>query len=304
MLLRIIRFIALGITGGIILAAILMVTFQSYLILPSLMAGRIETTPPPEVSQQFLATPDGESLNLWRKEGDPEGTYYGWAVVAFHGNGDTTSSSIHYVLPFTEMGFTGFVSDYRGTGTSSGWPTEDTLLADAELILQHVFQEGYSAERTIVLGNSFGTGLASYVASRFGLPVIMLVSPYLSIPEVLEDRGPLWVLHPFLRFTLPTAEWLADYSGRCVIAAYGGQDTVIRPRHSVELGKRFHGSARFIPLYDPRAHHGNIFGKCLADMKHELIRCLQAMREVTQVVATQGSNPETLLIKNPSNSDE
>lgn len=59
--------------------------------------------------------------------------------------------------------------DYRGFGKSTGTPTEDGLMIDAEAVVEWALAvANVPAERIVLLGHSLGTAVATGVAHRYG----------------------------------------------------------------------------------------------------------------------------------------
>eukprot|EP00756_Hemistasia_phaeocysticola_P036353 Hpha_TRINITY_DN16637_c1_g7::TRINITY_DN16637_c1_g7_i1::g.179149::m.179149 len=120
-------------------------------------------------------------------------------------------------------------------------PTEAGIDQAAEAALRFVTQHmRCPPERTIVLGRSIGTGIAARLAAKWGgepasSPVggLVLISPYVSIPEVVRDHAPSciasWIRHRWRpEEDLETCE-------APVLLLHGEQDTLIKSRHSEML---------------------------------------------------------------------
>ena len=81
-------------------------------------------------------------------------------------------------------------AEYPGYGLyDSDKPSENAILDDATLIIQHAIQNlKYKEEDIILLGRSLGTGVAIQMANIFTkLRGIVLISPFLSIRDVAEN---------------------------------------------------------------------------------------------------------------------
>lgn len=255
-----------AIAGGLLLAAILLVTFQEYLILPSLRFPPRTGPLPSGIVEHFLSSDDGVKIRAWIVEPNPGGPLFGRSMLMFHGNGDLVSSSAGVLASFAQEGLRGYVMDYRGTGGNPGWPTTENLLKDAEQLFRFAESQHGTGSVQAVLGTSFGTGLATPIAARFDIPVLLLVSPHLSIADVVMDRGPLALLSPFVRLNIGSKQAFPLLKNSSVVIAHGARDTTILPRHGEALSTLYRGnkSARLILV--PEAGHGDTLTRTMREL--------------------------------------
>src|SRR5262249_9660289 len=108
----------------------------------------------PEAQEVVLDTADGERIIVWHvppRDNKP-------VVLDFHGNG----GALRYragprYRPLVADGFGLVAVSYRGYGGSSGSPSEDGLLEDANAA--YAFAKArYPAEGFVLWGESLGTG--------------------------------------------------------------------------------------------------------------------------------------------------
>lgn len=82
--------------------------------------------------------------------------------------------------------------EYPGYGIYKGIPTEDTVCLDAEYIYKYIaFHSKIEEENIVVMGRSIGTGVACHVAAKFKPSALVLVSPFLSLREIVAERYPM-----------------------------------------------------------------------------------------------------------------
>jgi fermentation-respiration switch protein FrsA (DUF1100 family) len=126
-----------------------------------------------------IATPDGERLvGWWRPPPPGQG-----AVLYFHGNAGGLQGRASRLQPIADAGMGALLVAYRGYSGSTGRPSERALLADAETVLDWL-GERTRAERTAVLGESLGTGVAVALAAEREVGGVVLDSPYASITRL------------------------------------------------------------------------------------------------------------------------
>jgi len=91
-------------------------------------------------------------------------------ILYFHGNGETVAGH-EWLAPFyNQRGINLFAADYRGYGSSNGYPTISNLVADAPIVFNSfkeiIEKEGFS-KRVFVMGRSLGSIPAVEIAFSF-----------------------------------------------------------------------------------------------------------------------------------------
>ena len=177
------------------------------------------------LSEVATQTPDGLTLRHWYVPPAEAGAP---VLVVFHGNAGHLGDRVPKLVEIIEAGFGVLFAGYRGYSGNPGKPTEDDLTADARLLLDWLAEQGVPAERTVIYGESLGTGIAVKMAAEREFAGVILESPYTSIAEVAQThywylpakwlvldkwdsmarigdiRAPLLVLHGARDKTVPT----------------------------------------------------------------------------------------------------
>ncbi len=130
-------------------------------------------------------TPDGLTLRHWYVPPAEAGAA---VLVVVHGNAGHLGDRVDKLDEIIEAGFGVLFAGYRGYSGNPGKPTEDDLTADARLLLDWLAAQGVPAERTVVYGESLGTGVAVKMAAERELAAVVLESPYTSIAEVAQTH--------------------------------------------------------------------------------------------------------------------
>jgi fermentation-respiration switch protein FrsA (DUF1100 family) len=152
---------------------------------------QVERTAPaaagfPQAEEHVLTTADGEKLIVWHvpaKPGHP-------AILYFHGNGDFLAG---FFVRFGDMiaDGTGVVAlSYRGYFGSSGQPSEQGLLQDAEAAYAFTTAR-YSPDRIVAWGFSLGSGVAVALAAEHPVGKLILEAPYSSVADVAASMFPI-----------------------------------------------------------------------------------------------------------------
>ncbi len=192
---------------------------QRSVLFPIPPGGRIAPTAAgfPHVEEHVLTTADGEKIIVWHMPAKPGRP----VILYFHGNGDYLAGFFARFRDFTADG-TGIVAPaYRGYSGSSGRPSEQGLLGDAEAAYAFAAAR-YAADRIVIWGFSLGSGPAVALAAGHPVGKLILEASYSSIADVAASAFPIfpvrWLLKdPFrsdLRITGIKVPLLAMHGAR------------------------------------------------------------------------------------------
>jgi uncharacterized protein len=148
----------------------------------------------------WLSQPLGPRLTqgvraLWIPQPDPQAP----AVLYLHGTFRHMVQNRPKILPIYRAGFSVLAVDYRGWGESTPMvPSEDTIMADAEVAWREFTWRVPQAHRRVLYGHSMGSGVAVELAVRHrnatGTPAygaVVLESAFTSLPGIARDHGSL-----------------------------------------------------------------------------------------------------------------
>lgn len=109
-------------------------------------------------------------------------------IIVCHGNGHDLNS--HYLDEMTilsnNLKMPVIAWDYPGYGQSKGFPTLESIENSLENILGEI---NHSAEKTILIGQSIGTGPVIALASKFTFQAIVLITPFRSIVKIIDSSS-------------------------------------------------------------------------------------------------------------------
>ena len=133
-----------------------------------------------------VRTDDGLNLIAWYAPA----TSKPFTFVFFHGNGDNLSTACKVGDAYIAAGYGFLVAEYRGYSGLPGKPTETGLYADGRAYIRWLKAQGVPSEKIILFGHSLGTGVAVEMAGEFPVGGVMLLAPFLSIPDVAQVHFP------------------------------------------------------------------------------------------------------------------
>lgn len=136
--------------------------------------------------EQFVPTPDGQSLRVWSI---PAKANRGTILYSSGAVGEV-ACYLYPVVLLNQAGWSVVMYDYRGFGGSSGEPSLATLATDLETVLDWTL-EHTGVERVTLLGISLGSIPSVNVASRRpeALNALILDSP-ISLTEQVRRLRP------------------------------------------------------------------------------------------------------------------
>jgi len=134
------------------------------------------------VREVTLKTADGLSLLSWYLPSRD-----GRSVIAyFHGNGGHIGYRAERLRLFAHAGYGVLMVEYRGYGGNAGAPTEPGLLTDGVAALDFLADEGITANRLVLYGESLGSGIAVPLAAQRTVAGLILEASFTSVAEVAQ----------------------------------------------------------------------------------------------------------------------
>lgn len=147
-----------------------------------------------EVEEHVLATADGEKIVAWHMPAKPGRP----VVLYFHGNGDSLAGFFPRFRDIVADGSGIVAAAYRGYSGSTGRPSEQGLLRDAEAAYAFASAR-YDPGRIVVWGFSLGSGVAVALASRHSVGRVILEAPYSSVADVAASAFPFFPVRLLLK---------------------------------------------------------------------------------------------------------
>lgn len=178
------------------------------------------------------------------------------AVIYYHGNKNNVEHYAGFVPIFTKNGYEVWMEDYPGFGKSSGERDEQKLYSQAWQVYK-LATAYFPPDSIIIYGKSFGTGIASYMASGNDCRQLILETPYYSIPALFGHYAFIYPASRMSHYQMPTYKYLADVKVP-VTMFHGTNDAVIPFKQAARLQKIVKGKGRLIRL--EKGTHHNLAG--------------------------------------------
>jgi alpha-beta hydrolase superfamily lysophospholipase len=115
-------------------------------------------------------------------------------ILFFHGNGEIVSDYDEIGACFLGIGVNFFVVDYRGYGSSTGFPAFSSMMADCHIQLDFLISYMEKKQMTgpvCVMGRSLGSAPALELGSNSGFPLqsLMIESGFALTAPLLQTLG-------------------------------------------------------------------------------------------------------------------
>lgn len=154
-------------------------------------------------------------------------------IVIFHGNARDAISRSYYLNLFKNKNL--FLAEYPGFGENFGEDiTKEKILTKAE---KTVYELSKKYKNIILVGESLGTGIASFVATKVEIKKLILITPYDSILNVASEKFPYIPLKYLLTENFDNVDYLKNYKNE-VIILISENDEVIKPKFAINLSKK------------------------------------------------------------------
>jgi fermentation-respiration switch protein FrsA (DUF1100 family) len=177
-----------------------------------------------------LRTNDGETLLAWYIAPSPDKPL----ILYFHGNANSLSKlgPRFQKLMATGDGLLGV--EYRGYPGSTGSPSEQGLLQDAEATYAKAIALGFAPARIVAMGESLGSGVAVDLAARQPVGAVVLDSPYSSTVDVAAARYWMFPVRQLMRDQFRSDQKISKFAAPLLIV-HGTADWTIPIRFGEKL---------------------------------------------------------------------
>ena len=221
--------VAIGLFAVYLAALLVLYLMQSRFIYP---APQDVIAPAPGFEAVRVDTADGLALTAhWQP---PEADQP--SVVFFHGNGGTLAGSTAATQLLWTQGYVVLLVEYRGYGGNPGAPSEEGLYKDGRAAMAFLAGKGVAPERTIIIGNSIGSGPATQMALEFDPAALILVSPFASLVDVASDALPVFPVRHLLRDRYANVEKVPGLN-MPILIQHGTADQVVPFAQGQKLAK-------------------------------------------------------------------
>lgn len=226
----------------------------------------------PEMSNVTVQPADmKEGISGWyRAPADPSK----FVVLYFHGNAGNIGNRVPKIVKLVTNGYGILLGEYRGFGGNPGELSEDGFYADADAYYDWlVKEEGIPENRIILYGESLGTGVATYLATKhLNVGGVILESPFTSMRDLYQRRLFMVPMRLLLRDNYDSIDRIGDINAPLLII-HGVNDMIV----PVNQAQRLFASAnqpKTLKLI-PDAGHNDLYDHNAANIILEFLTSLK-----------------------------
>ncbi|NLB56026.1 MAG: alpha/beta hydrolase [Lentisphaerae bacterium] len=200
-------------------------------------------------------------LIKWESSSD---TFYGWylepairasqtnTLVVFHGNAGYAIDRLYFAHGFQyhaiapDVAWKVFLFEYPGYGGKPGKPSEKAIRQEA---VSALIELNDNETDIFLLGESLGTGIASYLSSELPELVkgLVLVTPFTSLSDVAKLHYPFFPVNLCLTESYNNAKHLKSYDGPTAFIV-ADNDNVVSTDSGLKLFNEYTGIKRLWQL--------------------------------------------------------
>lgn len=175
-------------------------------------------------------------------------------IVVFHGNAGTACDRAFYAEMFRDQPYDVLLAEYPGYAGLEGQPGQTEILSAATELVKFARTTVPQGGSLLLLGESIGSGVATYVASQIPVEGLILISPYTSVRALASTHFSWIPTGLVLRHPFPADEWAKQVSAP-VLILHGENDQTIPFEMGQAQAKTFSNLRAFVAL--PGAGHND-----------------------------------------------
>jgi pimeloyl-ACP methyl ester carboxylesterase len=145
-------------------------------------------------------------------------------IVLYHGNAGSACDRAWYAMQIEAAGYGYAIVEYAGYSNDPRQTTHDLIKQDVRNVIAYFTETNHPVVG--IIGESIGSGPASYHASIAPPAQLLLITPFTSLKDVAQDRFWFYPAGLLVDNAFDTVAKLAAYEGTVTII-HGTDDTVI-----------------------------------------------------------------------------
>jgi hypothetical protein len=200
-----------------------------------------------QAEEVLLTSSDGEQLVAWFVP--PRGNKP--VVLYFQGNAEGLTARVGRFTWLTADGTGLLALCYRGYGGSTGTPTEDGLIRDANAAYDFA-RARYPAGRIVLFGESLGTAVAVALAAGHEIAGMILDAPFTSAAEVGAAAYPFAPVRWLMKDKFRSDERIGRVAAPLLVL-HGERDSIIPIKFAERLFALAREPKRFVRF--PQGDH-------------------------------------------------
>jgi len=174
-------------------------------------------------------------------------------AIYFGGNAEDTSGMLSFLSELNVR--QSYTYNYRGYGLSEGVASERDICSDAVTIYHHVMNHSPNT-RLIIIGQSLGSAVAGYLASRKIIDKLILLSPLSSISDIAKLRFKNTFPNMLIKHKFVLMEHVRKVTAKTLVII-AQKDSIIPYEHSMKTYKNITSQKQLTEIAG--ADHNDLF---------------------------------------------
>ena len=210
----------------------------------------------PEMDQAGAETVFFEDLRYYLRltRSEPDSKPERWFII-FNGITGNACGRTYYFDMFGGWNSNFLVFEYPGYGQDGNKPDQALILEKALALLKHLKTLNPTGLPVYIVAQSFGTGIATFLATKIKIKGLILISPYPSLATVAQKHYPWLPVKLLMRHPFPASDWAAQVQTP-VLIFHGTQDRTIPIHLARKQFAAFAGEKEMVEI--PDAEHYDI----------------------------------------------
>lgn len=199
-------------------------------------------------------------------------------IIVFHGNAGNACDRSYFFDLLTGLKSHVVLCEYPGYGGDNRKPGEKIILEQALMLVKEIKKQEIKTRNdkhlpVFLLGESLGTGVATWVSSQTPVSGLILISAYTAIVDVARHHYPWLPVQYLLRDRFEASVWASETTTPAILF-HGIEDDIIPIKFARKQVKHFRSDAELFEI--EHCGHNDIVdtGKML--IKKEINRFVSA----------------------------
>ncbi|MCD4676185.1 MAG: alpha/beta hydrolase [Desulfobacula sp.] len=199
----------------------------------------------PEMEQRNARAETLKDIRYYQKiKPEPDN----WIII-FHGNAGNACDRTYFLDFLKDFNSNLIVFEYPGYGKDSNAPGETIFLNQALELISHIKKKDKARLPVYLMGESLGTGVATWIATKTDIKGLILISSYTSIAQVAQHHYS-WLPVKFLMKHKFLAHTWAGQTRTPVILFHGINDNIIPIHFARQQFLNFKGEKELVEIPD------------------------------------------------------
>ncbi len=177
-------------------------------------------------------------------------------IIVFHGNAGNACDRVYLFDLLEDTKANIAILEYPGYGNDSKTPAQRLILDHALKLVKHIKTHDTKTLPIYLMGESLGTGVATFVASHLKIRGLILISVYTSISEVAQHHYPWLPVKKLINHSFNAKTWAKNQQTPALIF-HGIDDEIIPIEFARKQLAGFSGQKKLIEISD--CGHNDIF---------------------------------------------